>query len=240
MRGAGVPARGVSVPVPGVAPGPTPEVAPGVASGVTSVPALGRGRPGVFTSGAFFSPRGRRFDSGMSTSTPASLGGRRPCGRPAPRVFISYRTGDEPFGAALIDTALCARLGPEAVFRAPRSIPLGENFADAILGAVRGSSVLLAVIGPRWLDATGRDGVPRLRDPGDWVRRELLEAFHSGVRVVPVLLHANLPQEQELPPPLARLSSHQYLRLHHRYAPADLARLVEEVEVLLEDGPDQT
>jgi hypothetical protein len=196
------------------------------------------GVAGVFTSEPFFSPRGGRFDFGMSTSTPASVGGRRPYGRSATRVFISYRTGDEPFGAALIDTALCARLGPDAVFRAPRSIPPGENFADAILGAVRESSVLLAVIGPRWLGATGRDGEPRLRNPGDWVRRELLAAFHSGTRVVPVLLHANLPQEHELPPPLARLGSNQYLRLHHRYAPADLARLVDEVEGLLGDGPE--
>ncbi|WP_149830796.1 toll/interleukin-1 receptor domain-containing protein [Streptomyces tailanensis] len=169
----------------------------------------------------------------MSTDTLASVGRRQPGGRPSTRIFISYRTGDEPFGAALIDTALCARFGPEVVFRAPRSIRPGEDFADAILNAVKESSVMLAVIGPRWLDAADRHGRPRLHNPADWVRREILQAFHSGVRVVPVLLNANLPQEQELPPAIAQLSSHQYLRLHHRYAPADLERLVDEVDALL-------
>jgi hypothetical protein len=174
----------------------------------------------------------------MSTDTPASVDRRQPGGRPSPHVFISYRTGDEPFGAALIDTALCARLGPDSVFRAPRSILPGEDFAHAILNAVKKSSVLLAVIGPRWLEATDRDGRPRLHDPADWVRREILQAFHSGVRVIPVLLNANLPQEHELPPAIAQLSSHQYLRLHHRYAPAELARLVDEVEAPLDRPAD--
>ncbi|WP_329254844.1 toll/interleukin-1 receptor domain-containing protein [Streptomyces sp. NBC_01478] len=169
----------------------------------------------------------------MRTDTPASMKRGRPNGRPPTRVFINYRTGDEPYGAVLIDTALCARFGPEAVFRASRSIRPGEDFAETILGAVRESSVLLAVIGPRWLDAVDAHGRPRLHDPADWVRREILQAFHSGVRVVPVLLNANLPQEQQLPPAVARLSGQQYLRLHHRYAPADLERLVDEVAELL-------
>ncbi|MET9276419.1 toll/interleukin-1 receptor domain-containing protein [Streptomyces anthocyanicus] len=179
-----------------------------------------------------------RFDPVMSTDTPASVGRRQPGGRPSTRIFISYRTGDEPFGAALIDTALSARFGPEAVFRAPRSIRPGEDFAHAILTAVEQSSVLLAVIGPRWLDAAGVHGRPRLHSPADWVRREILHAFHNRVRVVPVLLHANLPKEHELPPVIAQLSSHQYLRLHHRYAPADLERLVDEVDELLGGLPE--
>jgi hypothetical protein len=173
----------------------------------------------------------------MSTDTPASVGRRQPGGRPSTRIFINYRTGDEPFGAALIDTALCARFRPEVVFRAPRSIRPGEDFAGSILKAVKESSVLLAVIGPRWLDAADRNGRPRLHNPADWVRREILQAFHSGVRVVPVLLNANLPQEHELPPVIAQLSSHQYLRLHHRYAPADLERLVDEIDAMLGRTP---
>ncbi len=172
----------------------------------------------------------------MSTDTPAASVRRHPPDvgpSTRTRVFINYRTGDEPFGAALIDTALCERFGPEAVFRAPRSIRPGEDFAEAILNAVKESSVLLAVIGPRWLDASDRHGRPRLLSPTDWVRREILQAFRSGVRVVPVLLNAKLPQEHELPPAIARLSSHQYLRLHHRYAPGDLERLVQEIQALL-------
>lgn len=186
---------------------------------------------GVSSSGA------PRFDLVMRTDTPASMKRVRPYGRRPARVFINYRNGDEPYGAVLVDTALCARFGSEVVFRASRSIRPGEDFAEAILGAVRESSVLLVVIGPRWLDAVDAHGRPRLHDPADWVRREILQAFESGVRVVPVLLNADLPQARQLPPALARLSGQQYLRLHYRYAPADLERLVDEVERLLRRAP---
>jgi len=56
------------------------------------------------------------------------------------RVFINYRNEDEPFGAVLVDHELSVRFGEDRVFRASRSIRPGEDFATAILSAVRRST----------------------------------------------------------------------------------------------------
>ncbi|MFG1808379.1 toll/interleukin-1 receptor domain-containing protein [Streptomyces sp. NPDC049040] len=165
----------------------------------------------------------------MNTSPLVPMHVRPASGRSGPRFFINYRTSDEPFGAALIDTALCGRFGSDAVFFASRSLAPGRDFSAGILDAVTGASVVLVVIGPRWLEAVDRCGRSRLEDPGDWVRREIIEAFRGGARVVPVLLNCDLPAEHRLPVPLARLSTLQYLRLHHRNAGADLERLMREL-----------
>jgi hypothetical protein len=67
--------------------------------------------------------------------------------------------------------------------------------------------VLLAVIGPRWLDATDKKtGKRRLDDPNDLVRTEIATALRRGIRVVPVLVgEATLPSAEELPDDLKKL-----------------------------------
>jgi tetratricopeptide (TPR) repeat protein len=112
------------------------------------------------------------------------------------------------------------------------SIAPGADFVAQLLGRVRQSAVVLAVIGTRWLAAAGTGG-RRIDDPADWTRRELAEAFTAGVRVIPVLTDdATMPTEAELPDDLAALGRCQYRRLRHRDAAADLARLVAELTAL--------
>src|SRR5262249_14994441 len=88
-------------------------------------------------------------------------------------------------------------------------------------------SVLLVVIGPRWLSLTDKTGLRRIDNPQDWIRREIAEALSGGLRVIPVLTgDAALPVEADLPQDIAGLSRRQYLTLRHRYATVDLAVLV--------------
>ncbi|WP_322768326.1 toll/interleukin-1 receptor domain-containing protein [Frankia sp. Cr1] len=148
------------------------------------------------------------------------------------RIFVNYR-GTGSAWAVLLDRELSARFGPENVFRASRSIRPSEDFADRILGTVRRSSVLLAIIGPDWLDARSPDGRRRIDDEKDWVRREIAEALAWNVAIIPVLVDdVPRPVAAELPPELARLARCQYLRLNHRNAEYDLARLVQELHSL--------
>jgi hypothetical protein len=149
-------------------------------------------------------------------------------------VFISYRAEDEPYGAALIDTVLAARFGPDRVFRDSRSIRPGDDYLVGILDQLGLCSTLLAVIGPRWLAAVDAAGRRRLDDGDDWVRRELAEAFDRRLRVIPVLLAgATMPQAGDLPAEIARLARCQYLQVHHRTVVEDLARLVDELSLLV-------
>jgi TIR domain/NB-ARC domain len=145
-------------------------------------------------------------------------------------VFINYRGEDSDTAAALIDRELAARLGSDRVFLDSRSIPAGTDFAEELLGRLRACSVLVVVIGPRWLSLTNEAGQRRIDDAGDWIRREITEALSHGLRVIPVLTgDATLPAEADLPADVAGLSRRQYLPLRHRQTPLDLAFLVERI-----------
>ncbi len=145
-------------------------------------------------------------------------------------VFINYRGEDSDTAAALIDRELAARWGSDRVFLDCRSIPAGVDFAEELLGRLRACSILVVVIGPRWLALTDAAGRRRIDDPQDWIRREIAEALTFGLRVIPVLTgDAALPAEAELPADIVGLSRRQYVPLRCRYTTVDLAFLVERV-----------
>jgi TIR domain len=142
-------------------------------------------------------------------------------------IFINYRGEDSQTAAALIDRELTAQYGSDRVFLDGRSIPAGSDFDEQLLERVRACSVLLVVIGPHWLTLTNEAGQRRIDDPTDWLRREIMEAFAHGRRVIPVLTDGvNLPAEAELPDDLAGLSRRQYVPLRRRYTDLDLGLLV--------------
>lgn len=145
-------------------------------------------------------------------------------------VFISYRGEDSQSYGALIYHELSRRFGLDQVFLDSESISAGEDFVEVLLGRLRRCSVVLAVIGPRWLTSTDEAGRRRIDSPEDWIRHELIEAFAQGLRVIPILTdNVEIPAESELPTDIAALSRCQYLRLHHRNAGHDLARIAEEL-----------
>ncbi|HEX3791886.1 MAG TPA: toll/interleukin-1 receptor domain-containing protein [Pseudonocardiaceae bacterium] len=152
-----------------------------------------------------------------------------------PDVFINFRTSDEPGAAALIERYLSTRFGTHKIFRDSKSIKAGENYIRALLTAVHDCQVLLAVIGPRWLSARDTQGRNALDNEGDWIRRELVEAFDHGVRVIPVLVGDKLNRldRAELPPVLGRLADLQYRQLNIRNDEADLRKLGDDLAELV-------
>lgn len=146
-----------------------------------------------------------------------------------PAVFINYRTGDGDETAALVDEHLSNRFGASQVFRAGKSIPPGDDYRETLVREVRASTVLIAIIGPDWC----RD--PRLHDPRDWVRREILEAYERGVSVLPVLKGRMTPRldPAELPAELDRLANTNSLVLDTRDNQAALTRIGDEVADLV-------
>jgi hypothetical protein len=150
------------------------------------------------------------------------------------QVFISYRGDDSNGYAVLLYLALARRFGRAAVFLDSASLAPGCDFAGELVTKVRQAAVVFAVIGSRWLAATDAQGRRRIDNPGDWIRRELAEAFAAKTAVVPVLLDgAELPPGAELPADVAALSRCHYRRLRHRDALADLARLAADARVLI-------
>ena len=152
----------------------------------------------------------------------------------APQIFISYRRDDAAGYARAIGDALDRRFGPERVFIDVDDIGAGQAFGDVIAQAVGGSRVLLVLIGRRWLGE--REGQPaRLHDPGDLVRQEVATALASGMHVIPLLLDgAAMPAPAQLPAPLQALAGRHALAIDNTRFTADLDRLIEALQQLVE------
>jgi hypothetical protein len=153
---------------------------------------------------------------------------------PTPTVFVNYRRRDAPGSAGRLHDDLARRLGPEAVFRDVAMLP-GSDFVDEISAAAGSCDVLLAVIGPRWLSMTDKDGRRRLDDPGDYVRFEIETALRrEDVTVIPVLVEdAEMPSPDELPASLRELARHNACQMRDSSWEHDLGRL----SAVLGDAP---
>jgi TIR domain len=136
-------------------------------------------------------------------------------------VFINYRTGDGDEAAEHIATYLSDRFGKEHVFKASHSIPPGEFYPQALIGAAQECDVLLSVMGPDW------GAAPQLEDEADWVRKEILAAQSTGARVVPVLKGRRTDRliRDSLPTELRWLAELHSLRLDMHESTTDLARI---------------
>ncbi|MFY1689499.1 toll/interleukin-1 receptor domain-containing protein [Plantactinospora sp. WMMB782] len=145
-------------------------------------------------------------------------------------IFINYRTGDETFAAPVIDERLRREFGDDRVFRDSRSLGPGLDFPPEIWYQLKRSTVLLALIGPRWLTLEDDSGNRRIDHPKDYVRREIRRALKRDIRVIPLLLDGGrMPTEEELPHDIRRLARRQFLPLRTRDLLVDLQRLVDEL-----------
>lgn len=135
-------------------------------------------------------------------------------------VFVNYRVREQAGYASLLHRELARTFGVDRVFIASRSIRPGDDFREQVFATLRKADVLLAVIGPHWLEF--------LHDiEEDWVRQEIREAFAAGLRVIPVLVEdAELPEPAALPSDIAALARCQYARMRHYSIETDLAQLV--------------
>ena len=125
-------------------------------------------------------------------------------------VFISYRRDDAAGFAHAIHDRLVENLPKEQVFIDVVGIEPGADFVKKLKSTVNQCSVLLALIGKRWL-GEDREGKPRVHDPNDWIRAELSTAIERGVRIIPVMLDgASMPAAESLPEdlrPLVRMNA---------------------------------
>src|SRR5215475_7046477 len=161
-------------------------------------------------------------------------------GRPTvPGVFINYRAGDQPMAAVAIHDSLARRFGADRVFRDRVSIEAGEDYPEALRENLTGADVVVAVIGPRWLDLTDSEtGVRRIDQRNDWVRWELAEALRRGIPVVPVRLR-DMPEDApqvartDLPEDIRKLADLQALDISQRRFSADVERLALRLAALL-------
>lgn len=155
-------------------------------------------------------------------------------------IFISYRRDDSEGQSGRLYDDLVRRFGDGAVFMDVVGIEPGRDFRKVIDKNVASCGVLLAVIGPSWLDAKDETGLRRLDNPMDFVRLETAAALKRDIPVVPVLVRgARMPKSEQLPDDLKELAYRNGLELTHARWDSDVEVLIKALQrhVGDEEGP---
>jgi hypothetical protein len=143
-------------------------------------------------------------------------------------IFISYRRHDSEGEAGRLFDDLVGQFGENSVFMDVAGIEAGRDFRKAIDESVASCGVLLALIGPGWLDEKNEKGERRLDDPSDFVRVETASALKRDIAVIPVLLRgAKMPRSDQLPPDLQELAYRNCVEITHARWRSDVQLLVE-------------
>jgi hypothetical protein len=141
-------------------------------------------------------------------------------------VFISYRRGDSEGQARALSIELEELLGKECVFMDVDSIALGRDFRQVLQESLQACDVMLALIGPNWLEAKDSAGNRRLESAGDFVRQEIASALKRNIAVTPVLLQgASMPTPDRLPDDLKDLAFRNGFELSHTRWVSDVKEL---------------
>jgi TIR domain-containing protein len=152
----------------------------------------------------------------------------------ATKLFISYRRDDSAGHAGRVHDRLEREFGRDLLFMDVDAIPLGSNFVKVLGEEVAKCDVLLAVIGPNWLNARDEDGNRRLDNPHDFVRIEIGAALQRNIPVIPILLDGTkVPKANQLPEELEELSLRNGLDIRHVSFHNDVDRLIRSLKVQL-------
>jgi hypothetical protein len=157
-----------------------------------------------------------------------------------PSIFISYRIADSLTQAGLLHQSLEAEFGKGTVFYDKNNLKPGMKWDDELADKVRRAAVVLVLIAKKkdWLGVDD-NGIRRIDDPNDWVRREIEAALGDSQKlVVPVLFNnAQLPEEGVLPETLRPLLKYQMIQIWKKNWDNDLRPLLETLQEHLNYDP---
>ncbi len=147
-----------------------------------------------------------------------------------PRIFISYRREDSIAYAGRLYDHLAQHFGTDKVFMDIGGIAPGEDFVSILDARVADSDLVIALIGPAWLNASNEQG-RRIDQADDFVRYELAAALKQNKRLIPVLVGgAKMPNVDQLPPAIARLARCQAHAIDDTRFAYDLDALIRFIE----------
>jgi hypothetical protein len=152
-------------------------------------------------------------------------------GKP-PFLFISYRRGEDSDPAVAIFDAVIDEFGEACVFFDVAGVPSGARFADTIQAQLERATVMVVVIGAKWLYAADEHGRRRIDQDGDWVRREVLYGLEHTTVLPAYIGDAPFPTADALGRALADLTGLQALRLRLGRWDDDVRRLVQDLDRL--------
>ena len=150
------------------------------------------------------------------------------------RIFINYRRDDAQGVAGRLFDYLALKYSRRELFMDVDAMQPGLDFAKQLDAQVSQCHVLLAVIGPHWLNAQDQAGKRRLDSNKDYVRIELASALKRDIAVIPVLVDgAVMPSEDSLSDDLKPLARRHALELRHTRFNADAEAIVHALEAVV-------
>lgn len=161
----------------------------------------------------------------------------------APSIFINYRREDSKWFAVLLKEKIEAAFEHVRVFLDTEDIEPGGDWPDTLEQELQQASVVLALIGDKWLFCQDEYGVRRLDDEGDWVRREIELSLSSGKSLLVIL--ADLKDKNKQPsvasfkgiPSLKDLLRKQHLEIRSGNFSNDFLPLKNQLAKLLNQIP---
>jgi TIR domain len=155
------------------------------------------------------------------------------------KIFISYRRQDTASSALALGLGqyLAREFGKRNVF-IDVDMSAGTNFPAVLEMRLAECKVLLALIGPSWLNAQDDKGQRRLDDPEDWVRLEIARALNRNITVIPVRIGSTeLPKRADLPEEIRSLVDHQAAVVTTEGFRNDMAGLTSDIHAIPNQWP---
>jgi hypothetical protein len=148
----------------------------------------------------------------------------------AAHLFISYRKADTGHAAGRLYADLQRELAPGQVFLDKERLEGGDLWPERLRTEAERATVMLVLIGERWLKVQdSHTGDRRLNVPDDWVRTEIETGLQAVPVVVPVLVDGAEPltaSTLRTVPSIEKLAGLQTLRLRDEDWPSDIETLM--------------
>jgi hypothetical protein len=150
------------------------------------------------------------------------------------QIFINYRRDNTEGVAGRLFDYLASRYSHRELFMDVEDMKPGLDRAKQFDIQVSQCRVLLAVIGPHWLDAYDQASNGRLENDKDYVRIELASALKRDIAVIPILVDgAVMPSEESLSDDLKPLARRYALELRHTRFNADAEAILHSLETIV-------
>jgi hypothetical protein len=154
------------------------------------------------------------------------------------KIFISYRRHDVPGEVRGIRARLQRKFGEANVFMDVDNLLAGQRFDRELSKALSRCNVLVAVIGPRWMELLSEHA---RSGEQDYVHDEVAAALKRDIVVIPVLVGQKghmppLPQRDALPKDIRDLVSYQRHIIAHESFDRDADDLAAAIPRVLEGG----
>lgn len=146
------------------------------------------------------------------------------------KIFLNYRREDTRGMAGRLHDRLADAFGRKNLFMDVDSIPPGIDFVRHLNDQVATCDILLALIGPNWLDSRNEKGDRRLSSADDFVAVEIASALTRNISVIPILVDgARMPNASDLPEALKPLALRNAAILRHDCFGRDAGVLIQSI-----------